>query len=109
MVEYLAEQKQRFGKTSRFYPLKYVLVPEENYYQTVLMNSEFGNRIDVNPPEMVEQNCKTYAWFSPKGKEFTGHPYVFTLNDVNVLKNCQITDSLRGSLMKKLILMCLIG
>ena len=72
-------EKQEFRK--RFSPVERVAVPEENWFQTVLMNSPFGSRIEVNPPEMIAQNCKTYANFSPVGKPFTGHPYVFTVED----------------------------
>lgn len=81
MVSYLLETAKRFGPGNKFYPLTGVGVPEENYYQTLLMNSEFKNTIRVNPPEMVAQNCKTYANFSPEGKPFTGHPYILTMED----------------------------
>ena len=60
-------------------------MPEENYYQTLLMNSSFKEEIDVNPPEMVAQNCKTYAHFLPEGRPFTGHPYIFTVKDTKCL------------------------
>ena len=85
IVDYLLETAKSFKKDSKFYPLTGVGVPEENYYQTVLMNSSFKERIKVNPPEMVAQNCKTYANFSPKGKPFTGHPYILTMEDSNHL------------------------
>lgn len=81
MVAYLLEEKNNLHRQSKFFPLKYSTVPEESYYQTILMNSEYADRIEVNPPEMVAQNCKTYANFSPPGKNFTGHPYVLTMED----------------------------
>ena len=60
-------------------------MPEENYYQTLLMNSSFKGEIDVNSPEMVAQNCKTYAHFLPEGRPFTGHPYILTVEDTECL------------------------
>jgi len=85
MVDYLLEAAKKFVPENKFYPLTGVDVPEENYYQTVLMNSKFKNQIRVNPPEMVAQNCKTYANFSPDGKPFTGHPYILTMEDTDRL------------------------
>lgn len=81
MVDYLLDAAKNFTKENKFYPLTGVGVPEENYYQTLLMNSPFKKQIDVNPPEMVAQNCKTYANFLPEGKPFIGHPYILTMND----------------------------
>jgi len=50
MADYLLEIAEGFSPESKFYPLTGVGVPEENYYQTLLMNSEFRNRIEINPP-----------------------------------------------------------
>lgn len=86
MVAYLIEERAKFGKKSRFFPLTYVGVPEENYYQTILMNSSFNQRIEVNPPDMVAQNCKTYANFTPVGKKFIGHPYILKTEDKSLLE-----------------------
>lgn len=85
MVDYLLSISEIFNSKNKFYPLTGVSVPEENYYQTVLMNSKFKSLIDVNPPEMVAQNCKTYANFLPDGKVFTGHPYTITMDDTKHL------------------------
>lgn len=85
MVDYLLEAARNFTRKNKFYPLTGVGVPEENYYQTLLMNSIFKDEIDVNPPEMVDQNCKTYAHFLPEGRPFTGHPYIFTVKDTECL------------------------
>lgn len=86
MVEYILNVAKEINKGNKFCPLIDIAVPEENYYQTILMNSKFGNELTVNPPEMVEQNCKTYANFSPPGKPFIGHPYIFTIEDKEMLK-----------------------
>lgn len=52
--------------------------PEETFFQTVAKKSIYGRDIVVNPKEMVEQNCKTWAYFADEGKPFKGHPYIFT-------------------------------
>lgn len=85
MVDYVLTVAERFTPENKFFPLTGVGVPEENYYQTLLMNSDFKSRIEINLPEMVAQHCKTYANFSPDGKPFTGHPYILTMEDTNRL------------------------
>ena len=86
MVDLIVDVHNKMSKKSKYYPLYFVLTPDECYYQSVLMNSCFSSRIKVNPPMMIEQNCKTYAHFNPEGKVFTGHPYVFTMADKDLLK-----------------------
>lgn len=91
MVDYILEINKDWGKSCKFYPLIYTLVPEETYYQTLLMNSSYKNRVTVNPPDMVQQNCKTYANFSSEGKNFTGHPHTLTMSDSKKLKELSST------------------
>ena len=55
--------------------------PEETFFQIMTMKSPVANLVDVNPKEMVAQNCMTYAYFSDKDKPFKGHPYIFTVDD----------------------------
>lgn len=86
MAECALGARRELGPGGRFAALPSVAVPEENWYQTVLMNSGFADRIEVNPPDMVGQNCKTYAHFNPEGKPFTGHPYVLTQEDEGLLR-----------------------
>ena len=86
MADCLLDERDNLGEDSRFWPLTAVDVPEENWYQTVLMNSGFADDIEVNPPDMVGQNCKTYAHFNPDGRPFTGHPYILTEGDENLLR-----------------------
>ncbi|MEG0408685.1 MAG: beta-1,6-N-acetylglucosaminyltransferase [Bacilli bacterium] len=62
------------------------LTPEESFFQIMAMRSECNNLIKINPIDMVEQNCKTYAYFSGKSKPFKGHPYEFTINDIELLR-----------------------
>ena len=35
----------------------------------------FNEKIDINPPDIVAQNCKTYANLAPAGKPFTDYLY----------------------------------
>lgn len=59
--------------------------PEETFFQTVAMRSDLAADITVNPPDMVAQNCKTWAYFSGEGKPFRGHPYIFTADEYEKL------------------------
>lgn len=59
--------------------------PEETFFQIVTMNSPFSDLVEVNPINMVHQNCKTYAYFFDDEKKFKGHPYIFKINDARKL------------------------
>ncbi len=61
--------------------------PEETFFQTMIMRSPFKNDVHINPVDQVEQTCKTWAYFSDKDKPFTGHPYVFTVNEFDKLRD----------------------
>lgn len=63
------------------------VTPEETFFQIMAMRSALAQMVDVNPKEMVLQNCKTWAYFSDNDKEFMGHPYVFTINEFDKLKH----------------------
>lgn len=67
------------------------ITPEEIYFQTMLMNGKYAGGVAVNPPDQVEQSCPTFAYFRPIGKPFTGHPYIFTEDDVEVLERLRFT------------------
>ena len=82
VLEVMGNQELREG----YLPVEMVAAPEENYFQTVLMDSRFKDAIQVNPKDMVAQNCKTFANFSPAGRPFTGHPYIFTREDTGELE-----------------------
>lgn len=60
--------------------------PEETFFQIMIMRSPARELVDVNPPEMVLQNCKTYAYFFSETKKFTGHPHVFMSTDKKILQ-----------------------
>lgn len=86
MIEYALHTLSDDVDKARFEMIKWVAAPEEMYFQTVLMNSPFRGRIEVNSKNVIAQNCKTYANFNPAGKPFTGHPYIFTIEDVDELE-----------------------
>lgn len=54
------------------------LTPEETFFQTMTMRTSLASLVEVNPPEQISQNCPTFAYFNPRGKKFTGHPYIIT-------------------------------
>ena len=55
--------------------------PEETFFQIMTMRSPVKDLVHINPPDMVEQSCKTWAYFSDAGKPFKGHPYIITANE----------------------------
>ena len=61
--------------------------PEETFFQTMIMYSPYKNDVHINPVQQVEQTCKTWAYFSDEGKPFVGHPYVFTVNEFDKLRD----------------------
>lgn len=67
--------------------LSCTMTPEETFFQIMTMRSPLSNMVDLNQPDMVEQNCKTYAYFFGVDKPPAGHPYIFTMDDTNLLYN----------------------
>ncbi len=63
------------------------VTPEETYFQIMSMCSPLKEMVDINPVDMVEQNCKTWAYFSDDDKPFKGHPYIFTEKEFEKIKN----------------------
>lgn len=61
--------------------------PEETFFQIMAMRSPLKDKIQLNPKDMVLQNCKTYAYFFDDNKPFVGHPYIFTDAEFDKLKN----------------------
>ena len=59
--------------------------PEETFFQIMTMRSPVKDLVHINPADMTEQNCKTWAYFSDVGKPFKGHPYIFTVNEYQKL------------------------
>lgn len=60
--------------------------PEETFFQTMAMRSELTDQIDVNDPHEILQNCMTYAYFFDEEHEPTGHPYILTKNNFEMLQ-----------------------
>ena len=59
--------------------------PEETYFQTVVMNSDYRDMVEVNDPYEVLQNCMTYAYFFDDTHTPTGHPYVLQVENFKML------------------------
>ena len=83
-IDYIYKNKD--SKISS-YILDNVRTPEENYFQIMTMRSPIMELVQLNPYDMVEQNCKTWAYFSDEGKPFKGHPYIFTIQEAEKLEN----------------------
>ena len=79
MFDYLDENKQ-FVRD-----FKNTVTPEETFFQTMSMHSSLSHMIDLNDVDEREQNCLTYANFSPEGKIFSGHPYCIVKDDFKTL------------------------
>lgn len=63
--------------------------PEETFFQILTRRSPIGAAVEINPPEQVAQNCKTWAYFSDEGKPFKGHPYIFTKAEFDKLSRSE--------------------
>lgn len=59
--------------------------PEETFFQIMTMHSPIKEYVQVNPINQINQNCKTWAYFSDIDKPFKGHPYIFTVNELGKL------------------------
>ena len=60
--------------------------PEETFFQIMTKMSPVKDLVEINPKEQVLQNCKTWAYFFDEDKPFMGHPYIFSTNDFDKLK-----------------------
>ena len=61
--------------------------PEETFFQTMTMRSNLKKQVDVNDPNEILQNCMTYAYFFDDEHKPTGHPYILTENNFEMLQN----------------------
>lgn len=73
-------------KTEIIKAFKMKTTPEETFFQTIAMRSELKDLIEINDPYEVKQNCMTYAYFYDENHEPTGHPYILTENNFEMLK-----------------------
>lgn len=87
IIEYITDKYNNKDKVSELI-LNESSTPEETYFQSMSMMSPFSNMIEVNPKDMVLQNCKTWAYFFDEEKPFKGHPYIFTVKEYDKLKEC---------------------
>ena len=61
--------------------VKSIYGPDETFFQTMIMNGQCANLVEVNETEKILQNCKTYALFSKEGYPNVGYLYVITNKD----------------------------
>lgn len=61
--------------------------PEETFFQTMAMQSKYRDCVEINDPYEVLQNCMTYAYFFDEGHPATGHPYILTKENFDMLSN----------------------
>lgn len=59
--------------------------PEETFFQTMAMRSKFKDMIEINDPYEILQNCMTYAYFFDNTHEATGHPFILTDSNYDML------------------------
>lgn len=60
--------------------------PEETFFQTMAMRSPLKDLVSLNNPYEVLQNCMTYAYFFDEKHPPTGHPYILTEENYEMLK-----------------------
>ena len=75
------KNNDRLFRTARF-----IYGPDETFFQTMIMNGQYSDLVEVNKSDMVLQNCMTYALFSKDDLPSVGHPYTFSLQDKDLLK-----------------------
>ena len=84
IMEYAYSEYEKNDKYIRV--LSKTKTPEETFFQIMAMRSPLAYAVEVNPEDMVLQNCKTYAYFFGDNKPFKFHPYEFTMDDIELLK-----------------------
>ncbi len=60
--------------------------PEESFFQTMTMRSTLKELVTVNNPYEILQNCMTYAYFFDDTHQATGHPFILTVDNFDMLK-----------------------
>lgn len=83
IINYILEEKEISKKW--FTKLLGTFTPEETFFQTLTMKSDLKDLVEINPIDMIGQNCKTWAYFFDEDKPFKGHPYIFTENEYDKL------------------------
>lgn len=61
--------------------------PDETYFQTLIMNSEYAGRIEKKEYCKKHQNMMTYADFHDEKGNPCGHPRILKESDFNMLKS----------------------
>lgn len=81
VIDYVKEQLKCNKKVIR--ELKRAWTPEENFFQTLALNSEYRKYIVDNDAIFIqgEQKAMTYCNFITPTKRFRGHPHIITVED----------------------------
>ncbi len=87
IISYISEEYNKSNNEVVDILLNETYTPEETFFQIMAMRSPLKEFIELNPIDMVEQNCKTWAYFFDEGKPFKGHPYIITKEELKKIKN----------------------
>lgn len=81
VIDYVKEQQKHNKKVIR--ELKRAWTPEENFFQTLALNSGYAKYIVENDTIFTagDQKSMTYCNFITPTKGFRGHPYIITVED----------------------------
>ena len=84
IINLCLEEYEKNSKIVRTFKMKNT--PEETFFQTMTMRSRLKDQVNVNDPYEILQNCMTYAYFFDDEHEPTGHPYILTERNYEMLK-----------------------
>ena len=84
IINLCLEEYEKNSKIVRAFKMKNT--PEETFFQTMTMRSRLKDQVNVNDPYEILQNCMTYAYFFDDEHEPTGHPYILTERNYEMLK-----------------------
>ena len=84
IVEWIIQECRNDTKT-KYKIIHNIYGPDETFFQTLTMTGKFKGLIEVNEPSINTQNSKTFAYFNKKNSPIVGHPYVFTIEDKDLL------------------------
>lgn len=84
IINLCLEEYEKNSKIVRAFKMKNT--PEETFFQTMTMRSRLKDQVNVNDPYEILQNCMTYAYFFDDEHEPTGHPYILTESNYEMLK-----------------------
>lgn len=83
-VGFITEQYKTNRQVVKWY--RKATTPEETFFQTMTMMSPAAEKVVLNDPYETKQNCMTFTYFQREGKPVTGHPYSFTVNEIDKIQ-----------------------